>query len=193
LRKSIAAAMLMLAASGAASAATFSGSWEVAGDALKDPGLVVAASPAGGDSFSFELGDGQSTSFSLFRLWTPEGSVGADDLAPRGLGVRFALSGGPSGTLTGSAQGHRLLGLQWGSVDWDAPLALTLGDGGILSVGLDDGAFNPGLGRLSGGERFGADLRATFSYAAPVPLPPAAGLALLGLAALGLLARRRAG
>jgi hypothetical protein len=180
----------MMLASGAAAAATFTGSWELSGSALADPGLVVAAGPDGG-SFAFDLAGGQSTSFSLFRLWSPEGSVGSDDLVPRGLEVRFGLSGGASGAVAGTTAGHRLLGLQWGSVDWREPLALDLGDGGILSVALDDAVFNAGFLGLAGGESFGADVQATFSYTAPVPLPAGAGLLLLGLGALGLLAMRR--
>jgi hypothetical protein len=187
--KGLIAAVLMLAP-GAAAAATFAGSWEVSGSALADPGLVVAAGADGG-SFAFELAGGQSTSFSLFRLWSPEGSVGADDLVPRGLEVRFGLSGGVGGTVAGTTAGHRLLGLQWGSVDWREPLALELGDGGVLSVALDDAVFNAGFLGLAGGRGLGADVRATFSYAAPVPLPAAAGLLLAGLGALGLLAAGR--
>jgi hypothetical protein len=189
--KTLMAAVVLLTAPGAVSAATFAGSWEVSGSALADPGLVVATTPDGGGSFAFELAGGQSTSFSLFRLWSPEGSVGSDDLVPGALDVRFRLSGGASGVVTGTTAGHRLLGLQWGSADWREPLALDLGDGGVLSVVLDDAVFNAGFLALGRGEGYGADVRATFSYVAPVPLPAGAGLLLIGLGALGLLAAGR--
>ena len=78
LRTLIVAAALALAAPGAASAVTFSGSWGVSGSALGDPGLVVRASPPG--AFSFDLASGASASFNLFRIWSPEAAVGPDDL-----------------------------------------------------------------------------------------------------------------
>lgn len=193
MRSMLAAAGLLLTLPGIAAAVTLGGSWSVSGSALSDPGLVVTTRPAPGGQFVLSLEDGRAASVDLFRLWTLEGSVGADDRVARLLDVSFGFSGpdlSGSGTVRGTTVGHRELGLQWGSVDWAAPLALDLG-GGTLSVTLEDTVFNGGILGLSPGSRLGADVRATFLYTTPVPLPAGAGLILAGLAALGLLARRR--
>jgi hypothetical protein len=190
----IAAVALGLALPGAVSAATFSGSWNVSGSALSDPGLVVAAS--GSPSFSFDLDSGQSTSFDLFRIWSPEADVGSDDMAPRSLDVGFDLSShGAGGSVAGTTAGHKFLGFQWGSVDWDQPLDIDVGHG-TLSVALADTGFNTGFFGLLKGEDFGSNVKATFSYTAPAPVPLPAGLGLIAAAcgALGLAGvRRRAG
>jgi hypothetical protein len=190
LNRLLTAALLALALPGAAAAATFSGTWNVGGDALRDPGLVISTTPRAerGGAVSFSLGDGQSTSLNLFRIWTREASVGADDLVPRGLSAGFDF-GEASGAVEGTTRGHRGLGLQWGSVDWTAPLVLDVG-GGRLSVELENAGFNRGAFGLSDGERWGSDVKATFSYTAPVPLPPGLALLMSGLGALGAVRLR---
>jgi hypothetical protein len=185
----MAAAALALVAPGAASAVTFGGSWGVSGSALSDPGLVVRTSPAG--AFSLDLASGESASFNLFRIWSPEADVGSDDLAARGLSVGFELtSHDAGGAISGTTAGHKRRGLQWGSVDWSAPLLLDVGTG-VLSVELEDTGFNTGFLSLAKGKPWGSDVRATFSYASPVPLPAGFGLVAAGMAALGLLGFRR--
>ncbi|WP_297970251.1 VPLPA-CTERM sorting domain-containing protein [uncultured Amaricoccus sp.] len=186
----IPAAIAAILLAPAASAATFTGTWGVSGSALADPGLVVRTSAPGG--FSFDLADGQTTSFDLFRIWTDEGDVGADDTAPRALDVAFYL-GSASGTLGGTTRGHGGF-FQWGSVDWSAPLLLDVGSG-VLSIALQNATFNGGVLGLWDGAKHGADVSASFSYAerapAPVPLPAGFGLIALGMGALGLASRRR--
>ena len=62
---------------------------------------------------------------------------------------------------------------------------------GVLSVELEDTRFNAGFLSLAKGEPWGSDVRATFSYTSPVPLPAGFGLIAAGVAALGLLGIRR--
>lgn len=192
MRHLVAAAVMALALPGAASAVTFSGAWNVSGSALSDPGLVVGA--AGPSAFSFDLEDGGSTSFKLFRIYTGESDVGSDDLDPQGLDVGFALtSHAAGGTVGGTSIGRKFFGFQWGEVAWSGPVEIDVGTG-LLSVLLSDAKhFNKGLFGLSKGEKHGADVYATVSYAAvaPVPLPAGLPLVLVGLGALGCAGFRR--
>jgi hypothetical protein len=201
LRHLIAAAVLAVALPGAASALTFDGSWNVSGDALTDPGLVIKTSPASG-SFSFDLDDGESTSFKLFNIWTDEGNVGDDDWAANDIFANFTVNGA-SGSLAGTVEGHKAFVFPvffpaWGSVDWANPLELNVGTG-ILSVALTGVEhFNKGLfSGLNRGEAHGGKVHAEFSYRetspapAPVPLPAGFGLIAAGIGALGLFGFRR--
>jgi hypothetical protein len=192
LKHLICAALLAATLPAAASSATFTGSWSASGSALSDPGLVVQTSTPGG--ISFDLLDGQSTTFDLFRIWTDEADVGPDDTAERSLDIAFDISShGASGALAGVTRGHASF-FQWGSIDWSAPLALDVGTG-TLSIVLGGAHFNGGILSLWKGYKHGADVEATFSYAehtpAPVPLPAGFGLLALGMGALGAASRRR--
>ena len=87
--------------------------------------------------------------------------------------------------------------MQWGSLDWHAPLEVALG-GGMLSILLSDESFGHGLLGLGKGRRNGANVFARVSYtagtpaASPVPVPAGLPLVLTGLAVLALLRRRHA-
>ena len=198
MRHLIAAAVLGVALPGAASALTFNGAWNISGDALTDPGLVIKTSPASG-SFSFDLDDGESTSFKIFRIWTDEGNVGDDDWAANDIFANFTINGA-SGSLAGTVKGHKAYAFPiffpaWGSVDWANPLQLNLGTG-ILSVALTGVEhFNKGLFGLERGEAHGGKVYASFSYKetspAPVPLPAGLGLIAAGIGALGFFGIRR--
>jgi hypothetical protein len=196
LKMMIGAAALALALSSAASAATFSGSFSVYGDALHDPGLVVSTSPSNG-WFSVDLADGESKSQNLFRIWTDEVAVNdEDDRTPRSLGVGFDVashwaSGAVEGSSVGSNGGFLNL-FEGGSVAWE-PLLLDVGTG-KLSIALSNTDFNWGLIDIKEGVKYGADVYATFSYtASPAPVPVPAGLALIlsGAGALGFFGWRR--
>ena len=198
LKHLIAAAALALAVPGAASAVTFTGSFVVSGSALSDPGLVVSTSPGSGP-LAFDLDLGGSTTFKLFDIWTDEGSISSDDRVPQSLEVAFNLSSPlASGSIFGSSVAEGLI-RQQGAVTWNGPAQLGFGDGGILSVALSDATFNKGLFALNRGEGKGADIYATFTYAAepaqvqtpaPVPLPAGLGLIVAGLGALGFAGGR---
>jgi hypothetical protein len=190
------AVVLALAFPAAASALTVQGSWWLGGDALGGAGLAVRTSRSAGD-FDLDLADGAATRFRLFRIWTDEADVGADDRVARALSAGFALPGLASGgSVTASVRGHRSLGLQWGALDWQSPLRLAVG-GGTLSIALADRTFNPGVLALGRGRAGGADVFARVSFAAgrtaaaPVPLPSGLPLALTGLGLLAFLRRRR--
>jgi hypothetical protein len=194
LRHLIAAAVLAVALPGAASALTFNGSWNISGSALSDPGLVVKTTPGSG-TFGFDLDDGESTRFRLFKLWTEETDVGRDDRAADDIFANFTING-TSGSLAGTIKGHDAFLFQWGSLDWANPLELDVGRG-VLSIALNGiEHFNKGW--------FGLDPSATkpkvyaeFSYRetspAPVPLPAGLGLIAAGIGALGFFGFRRKG
>ncbi|MEX2518331.1 MAG: VPLPA-CTERM sorting domain-containing protein [Paracoccaceae bacterium] len=187
----------------ALSATTFSGgSFGLSGDAFSDPGLVVNTNPNGGGPIAdFSLNEGNSTTFSLFSIWTEEGSVeNGEDTVPQAISVAFNfLDPAAGGSLGGETVGDIILGgiLQEGEVTWDAPLELMFGDGGLFMISLSDATFNFGIGGLWPGEFFGANIEATvtlISDAAPVaavPLPATALLLVSALGGLGFMSRRR--
>ena len=187
--------VLMLAVP--ASAATFNGSFQNSGSAFTDPGLVINTNPTNG-SFMFDLEPGESTTFSLFDIFTPEVSVNADDRVPQTLTTTFAFTspdlfgGDTDGTTVGTSY---LLGMfQEGSVTWNDPLELTFGNGGSLRLGLSNETFNEGLFDLSCGQCNGVvDLTATYTSASvtPVPLPAAGWLLLASIGGLAALRRRK--
>ena len=192
------AVALALALPGAASAVTVQGGWSLAGEALTGAGLEVRTNRRAGN-FDFDLSDGAETSFRLFRIWTDESDVGRDDRAPRSLVAGFDLPTlGRGGSVAGSTRGREALGVQWGSLDWQAPLEIALG-GGMLSILLSDETFGRGLLGLGQGRRNGADVFARVSYtagvpaASAVPVPAGLPLALTGLGVLALLRRRSGG
>ena len=198
LKNLLAVAALALALPAAASAATFTGTFNVTGSALADPGLVVRTA-ANTNPYGFDLDDGESTSVNLFRIWTDEVAVNDDDRQHSMVDVNFDVNGA-TGTLSGASYGANggLFNLfEGGSVDWANPLALDVGTGtltvrlfsSLLSSSTD---FNWGFIDPAEGYKHGADVYANFSYeAAPVPLPAGLALILSGLGALGFFGTRR--
>jgi flagellin-like hook-associated protein FlgL len=189
----VAAAGMVLCLGSAAQSATINGNFLLSGNAFAAPGLELETNASSG-SFSVTLAQGQSTTLNLFRLWTDEPQVDADDLVARQITAAFSLTNYvASGAINGTSIGTSLFGfLQWGRVDWTAPLTLNYGNGGQLSILLNSGAFNLGLFGLSPGSANGLNITATITNLvdpAPVPLPAAGGLLALALGLVGL--RRR--
>jgi len=182
------------------SAAQISASYQV-NLSSSDPGLVVNSSDIADNPFSFDLNEGDSTFFTLFKLWTEEDAVNDDDQAPQSISVDFNFTSPEvmSGSVDGETVGQtKLFGLyQYGELTWGDPLDLvfgTLGDG-LLRVTLFDAVFNEGyLFGLHDGKKHGAKVKAKIeliSDASQVSEPGTLALLGLGLLGLGLRARRR--
>lgn len=186
--------VLLLSSAAAAAAVTINGSFSLSGNAYNEPGLVVQTSVQGGN-FSLDLTSGQSTTFDLFSIWTNENRVNGNNTRTRSLVADFSLGAfGASGSVNGTTTGTNIFGvMQYGSVDWTAPLTLALNNGGSLRIALSDETYNLGLLRLSSGINWAATVQATATYIAPNAVPlPASGVLLVGaIGAAAALRRRR--
>ncbi|MEQ9544470.1 MAG: PEP-CTERM sorting domain-containing protein [Marinobacter sp.] len=167
-----------------------------------DPGLVVHSSDVADNPFSFNLNEGESEYFSLFKIWTDEGTVNEDDQASQPIAVDFNFTSpeAMTGTVNGETVGVKggLFGhYHAGELTWDGPQDLVfgaLGDG-LLRVTLFDAVFNKGyLFGLHDGQYYGDKVKAKIeliSDASEVPEPGTLGLVGLGLLGLALRTRRR--
>ncbi len=159
-----------------------------------DPGLLInTALDADLASVAFGLDDGDSYSFSFFKIWANEDWVNSDDLAPKAISavLDFAV---PSETATigGSTVGVSVgvLGFyQAGRVIWSGPTVVNAGDR-VFSVTLSDETFGEQYWWLGLGE-CGATVEATVTQGKSwkdIPTTPDGGasLALLGMGLIGL-------
>lgn len=179
-----------------ASAALISASYDVnLNDS--DPGLVVDSADYAANPFSFDLNAGESKTFKLFKIWTPEGTVNADDKVAKPISVDFSFTspGLMNGSVNGNTSGDSsLFGIfQEGVLSWNGTLDLVygaLGDG-LLRVSLFDTTFNEGIFGLGS---YGAKVKAKIeliSEASEVPEPSTLALLGLGLLGMGMRVRRR--
>ena len=167
-----------------------------------DPGLVISTSINPGVSgTSFNLDDGQSSTFSFFQIWTTETTFNADDTVPQPISATLDFTDPTTGvTVKGVTFGGTLLLGQYGNVQWNGPVTVDVpGDRSFL-VTLNNATFNAGFVGLSANGNSptsgddnnsnGATIRATVKQVSSVP-DGASTAGMLGLAFLGLGALRQ--
>lgn len=158
-----------------------------------DPGLVIGTAVDGSLSGkSFNLNDGQSSTFSFFQIWTPETySNAGEDTVPKNISATLDFTDPTTGvTVKGVTFGGSFMIWQYGSVTWNGPVVVNVpGDRSFL-VSLNDATFDKGLFGLKGSQGCGATIKATVKQISSVP-DGASTASLLGLALLGLGALRQ--
>ena len=150
--------------------------------------------------FGLLNGNGASTTFDLFDIWTNEGSLDNSDLLHKDITVNFHFTspGNQSGSVTGDTyglNGH----INEGVVTWDGPLILNFG-ATSLKITLSPETFNENEDdrhqndELAGGSWKDADVQATLVQtvnAAAVPEPASWALMIGGFGMAGGMLRRR--
>ena len=188
------AAVLSAVGASATLAATFDGIFSLSGSSFAEPGLVMQTSAQTG-AMTFQLDTvGQSITLDLFDIWTNENRANGNNTQTDSLVADFTFASlGTSGAATGATTGHGGI-IQYASLAWAGPVMLNFGNGGLLSIALNDANFAYGLFAFGRGQANGATVQATVTLlATPVPVPlPASGLALIAaLGAGSIVARRR--
>ena len=161
-------------------------------------GLIVNTSlslPA--TPFTFNLIDGQSETFSFFKIWTDETTVNSDDEVEKSISATLYFSDPLTQATVGGVTlgGSILWGLsQWGQVVWNSPPTFTAPDNRIFQVALSDEIFNEGHFGLDESQRYGAIVTATVkqigSTSVSVPDNGATAM-LLGLSLLAISVFRK--
>jgi len=188
----------------AANATNFIGTFDVTAnqDGSQNGGLVINTNPDNGPingATGFSLDEGQTfTVANLFTIYSPEGSVEGDDLHPKQITVDFDFSQplpGFGDQLTGST--GAFVGLfSGGYVNWNSPVLMNFGNGGVLRVSLGDETFNNSFFTdLNQGPNHGAAVTARFKLVHDslpgVPEPATWALMIGGFGMSGAMLRRR--
>ncbi|THD61660.1 MAG: PEP-CTERM sorting domain-containing protein [Phenylobacterium sp.] len=198
----------MAFAAASAQATEFAGTWTLSELNTSDPGLVVNATKTTG---SFDIANGvltassPTTTINLFDLYTNEGSIEKDDKTPLPIQLTFTFttpSPTSGGVINGTTVGQEtFLGVfQDGVLNWadsgvtDVNFGTNLS--GLLTIGVNGGAFNTGLFGLDKGKRAGLDVSATFDWvndptSGGVPEPASWALMIAGFGMAGATLRRR--
>ena len=190
------AALATLAMASAANAAQFVGNYTVNAYGGSQ-GLEIETYDAT-PTFSFNLNSiGQSSTQTLFKIWTDEGSVSGDDQNHKTITVHFNFTAPSSfgGDMTGSTFGEIDGNWQNGHVTWNDPIYLAF-NGGQLKVTMNDADFNSGYRGLDDGYNEAATISAKFELmgnAVPEPATWAMMITGFGMAGVALRRRRYAG
>jgi hypothetical protein len=192
------AAVLALAWSMPAYATDFTGDYTTTVHS-SGPGLLINTQRLAPD-LHFTLNSvGQTVSSNLFKIYTNETGVGADDLVGQEIKVGFTFTSPAfGGVLEGTTIGERsFLGFfQNGVVHWDngGNAVFDFGNGGQLQAHLTDTTFNAGVFGLDEGIRHGGTVMADFTLNAmtsAAPEPATWAFMIFGFGAAGYSLRRR--
>jgi hypothetical protein len=183
-----------------ANATQFIGTFDVTANQDGGPtgGLVVNTTPDNGPingAGGFTLTQGHSTTFKLFDIFTPEGSVNLDDLQDKTITVTFTFSQptGFGGIVEGATDAFSFFGIfQNGHVQWNNPTDFYFGTGGDLRVSLSNEEFNGGFGGLNGPVgTVDATFKLVHDSVGGVPEPASWALMIGGFGMAGGMLRRR--
>ena len=204
LAAALAAGGLVLAAS-QAQATVFAGNWQLTTYDNSDPGLVLGVQNLSPSAFSVDLGVTDPQSIKLFKLYTDETSVNADDLVASPISLTFTFTAptpnnGPI-VVGGNTQGYAtFFGLvQGGKLTWanNGQAQLTYGGNntGLMTLGVNGGVFNEGIGGLTeGNNKKALTVKATFDWdhdPSAVPEPATWAMMIGGFGMAGAAIRRR--
>ncbi|WP_332773442.1 PEPxxWA-CTERM sorting domain-containing protein [Phenylobacterium sp.] len=192
-----AAATLAAVAAPADAAIFFSGDHSVTVNQT-DPGLVLQTQEMAA-TLNFALDLGETATINLFKLYTTEGSVNPDDLAPKPISVGFTFTVPEvfGGAVGGTTVGQYFYGIfDKGIVTWanGGSHTFDFGNGGKLLVDLDDADFNGGWVDLNPGVAKGAKIKADFTLVqlpSAVPEPATWAMMIAGFGLAGSALRRR--
>lgn len=171
-------------------------------------GLEIAIDDLLSVPTTFDLDEGQSVTYTLFGISTPENAFNNDDTNPQPitLGLTFSqplpnTGAGTGGDTSGQIlSGNVLFGVTGGVLEWanDGVFSMSYGvlNDGLLGIEVEETTFSQGACFFlsCGFGDFNASVDVTFTNLqdAAVPEPGALGLLGLGLLGLGAAARRRA-
>lgn len=196
---SAASVAALVVASVGAQATTFAGDYTVNADANENNGLGIQTANLFNLAAGFDLTSATpSKTVDLFRIWTKEGAINADDFNARDISVDFAftLPSAASGSIPGQTVGDAdWFFLGWvnesGVLTWSDSKVFSFGDGTQLQVELQDATFNWGLIDLHDGYKHGANVKATFTLLPAVPEPTTWAMMVVGFGLAGGILRSR--